>query len=39
VAASHPVWAIVRGEFNVRGGMRSTIEARYPVKNDEKRNA
>ena len=39
VAASRPVWAMVRGEFNVRGGMRSTIEARYPVKNDEKRNA
>lgn len=29
VAACNPVWAIVRGEFTPRGGMRSTIEARY----------
>lgn len=29
VKACHPVWAIVTGEFNVRGGMRSKIEARY----------
>jgi 7-cyano-7-deazaguanine reductase len=32
VAACHPVWAVVRGEFNVRGGMKSTIEVRYPPK-------
>lgn len=30
VAACNPVWAVVRGEFNVRGGMKSTIEARFP---------
>jgi 7-cyano-7-deazaguanine reductase len=30
VAASAPVWAVVTGEFNVRGGMRSIIEAKYP---------
>lgn len=29
VAACSPVWAVVKGEFNVRGGMRSVIEARY----------
>jgi 7-cyano-7-deazaguanine reductase len=27
--ACKPVWAVVTGEFNVRGGMRSKIEARY----------
>jgi 7-cyano-7-deazaguanine reductase len=31
VAACHPVWAVVTGEFNVRGGMRAVIEAKYPV--------
>ncbi|MBS3906602.1 MAG: NADPH-dependent 7-cyano-7-deazaguanine reductase QueF [Syntrophaceae bacterium] len=30
VSASKPVWAKVTGEFNVRGGMKSTIEASYP---------
>jgi 7-cyano-7-deazaguanine reductase len=30
VAACSPKWCVVRGEFNVRGGMKSTIEARYP---------
>ena len=29
VAACRPVSASVTGEFNVRGGMRSVIEARY----------
>ncbi|MBS3921204.1 MAG: NADPH-dependent 7-cyano-7-deazaguanine reductase QueF [Deltaproteobacteria bacterium] len=29
VNASKPVWARVTGEFNVRGGMKSTIEATY----------
>ena len=29
VQASKPVRAVVTGEFNVRGGMRSTIEASY----------
>jgi 7-cyano-7-deazaguanine reductase len=28
--ACHPKWAVVRGEFSVRGGMRTMIEARYP---------
>jgi 7-cyano-7-deazaguanine reductase len=30
VAACRPVWAIVTGEFTARGGLRSTIEAKYP---------
>ena len=29
VGACLPQWATVRGEFNVRGGMKSVIEARY----------
>jgi len=32
VSACDPVWAVVRGEFNVRGGMKSIIEARHPKK-------
>ncbi len=30
VKACRPVWATVTGEFTARGGLRSTIEARYP---------
>ncbi|HEY7680000.1 MAG TPA: preQ(1) synthase [Terriglobia bacterium] len=32
VKACHPVEATVTGEFNVRGGMKSVIEARYQRK-------
>lgn len=32
VKASKPIRAAVSGEFNVRGGMKSTIEATYPSK-------
>ena len=32
VRASKPVRAVVTGEFNVRGGMKSTIEATHPAK-------
>jgi 7-cyano-7-deazaguanine reductase len=32
VKASKPIQAVVTGEFNVRGGMKSTIEASYPPK-------
>ena len=32
VRASRPRWAVVTGEFTTRGGMRSTITARYPRK-------
>jgi 7-cyano-7-deazaguanine reductase len=31
VDACQPVWAVVSGEFNVRGGMRTTIAAKYPA--------
>lgn len=30
VKACHPVSAVVIGEFNPRGGIKSVIEARYP---------
>lgn len=30
--ACRPKWMIVRGEFTTRGGMRTTVEARYPRK-------
>jgi 7-cyano-7-deazaguanine reductase len=30
VRACRPKWMTVRGEFTTRGGMRTTIEARYP---------
>lgn len=30
VAATKPVWCIVRGEFTPRGGLTTTIEARWP---------
>ncbi len=36
VQASKPVRAVVTGEFNVRGGMKSTIEASYPPKSSPK---
>ena len=37
VSASKPVRAVVTGEFNVRGGMKSTIEATYQRKAPAKR--
>ncbi len=30
VRACRPKWAVVRGEFSTRGGMRTMVEARYP---------
>jgi 7-cyano-7-deazaguanine reductase len=30
VRACRPVWVTVTGEFTARGGLRSTIEAKYP---------
>jgi 7-cyano-7-deazaguanine reductase len=30
VRACGPVWAVVTGEFRPRGGIATTIEARYP---------
>jgi 7-cyano-7-deazaguanine reductase len=32
VRACRPKWALVRGEFTTRGGMHTTVEARYPRK-------
>ena len=32
VSACKPKWAVVTGQFNARGGMTATIEARYPAK-------
>ena len=37
VKASKPVQAVVTGEFNVRGGMKSTIEAVYQSKSSSKK--
>ena len=37
VSASKPVQAVVTGEFNVRGGMRSVIEASYPIRRRSKK--
>jgi 7-cyano-7-deazaguanine reductase len=31
VTACQPEWAVVSGEFNVRGGMRTTVTAKYPA--------
>ena len=36
VKASKPVRAVVTGEFNIRGGMKSTIEASYPPRPHKK---
>ena len=30
VKACDPVWAVVRGEFRPRGGIGTTVEARWP---------
>jgi 7-cyano-7-deazaguanine reductase len=32
VAATKPVWCTVRGEFTPRGGLTTTVEARWPRK-------
>ena len=32
VAACRPKWCIVTGEFNVRGGMKTTVTERYRIK-------
>ena len=32
VCACKPKWAVVKGEFSARGGMRTLVEARYPRK-------
>ena len=30
IRACRPKWAVVRGAFTARGGMHTTVEARYP---------
>jgi 7-cyano-7-deazaguanine reductase len=30
VAAIRPAWCVVRGEFTPRGGLTTTVEARWP---------
>ena len=30
VEAVQPAWAVVTGEFNARGGIKTIVEARYP---------
>lgn len=37
VRACRPVKALVRGEFNPRGGMRSVVEARHPRRRGRRR--
>jgi len=37
VKASEPIQAVVTGEFNVRGGMKSVIEAAYPSRSSLKK--
>ena len=32
VAAVKPSWAVVTGEFNARGGLKTIVEARFPRK-------
>ena len=39
VKSVKPVRAIVTGDFNVRGGMKSTIEASYPPKSFARKGA
>lgn len=39
VAACRPVWAEVRGEFTPRGGLQTTVEARYERRGKRKRPA
>ena len=37
VKACKPEWAVVRGDFNVRGGMKSVIEAKYVSRKDARK--
>ena len=34
VKACDPVWAVVKGEFRPRGGIGTTVEARWPRPKD-----
>ena len=35
VKASNPEWCCVKGEFTPRGGIKTTVEARYPRENSK----
>jgi 7-cyano-7-deazaguanine reductase len=37
VAAARPVWCVVRGEFTARGGLTTTVEARWPRGGSQRR--
>ena len=37
VEATRPVWCVVRGEFTPRGGLITTVEARWPVRSQSRR--
>ena len=37
IKVSQPIQAVVTGEFNVRGGMKSVIDASYPPKSRPKK--
>jgi len=39
VKACDPVWAVVKGEFRPRGGISTTIEARWPREPDNGQHA
>jgi 7-cyano-7-deazaguanine reductase len=39
VAATRPVWCAVRGEFTPRGGLTTTVEARWPRGRSTRRSA
>jgi len=36
VDATKPVWCVVRGEFTPRGGLTTTVEARWPHKSQRR---
>jgi 7-cyano-7-deazaguanine reductase len=38
VAATKPAWCIVRGEFTPRGGLTTTVEARWPRNKSSRKN-
>src|SRR5262252_10434280 len=39
VGAAQPEWCIVRGEFTPRGGLNTTIEAKWPIRRKASRSS
>jgi 7-cyano-7-deazaguanine reductase len=39
VAAVEPQWCVVRGEFTPRGGLSTTVFARWPVLKDKSKSS